>query len=668
MKFHWKRKKAKACVDMALDFRLSQYQDQFPTTHETVWWSVLIGLQDISIDDFVATLEQNLKQDLMIPSDYDLEDRTEDRVFQVVSCFARAPLLRALNDANLASVVMLKLGMIFDADSLNLDLQPQARPKPDIQVSAGTVLTAVIDDGIAFAHNLFRRGPVQSRVAFANIIAARTDDEGPSTSVGRVLGQSRIDRLLRQNTHCGLLDEEQFYRDVGLFDKAFSSTALSRSHGTHVMALAAGHDMKAAPENRPILCALLPSLVTEDSTGQSLLPSLKLALKRLTRQAERFVLPNGQRPPVVFNFSYGNFSGPHDGTNAIELEFERFFAGEGDQLRRLVLPIGNGNLSQTHGRVRFDAGPRHLDLLVHPDDLTPSFVEVWMPHSGPAPLPELVEVRATAPGGLTSDPVKVSGAYDQVLYDSMGREVARLAYHFAKTPTGRGVFTLTTRPTASASQVALAPAGQWRIDVTPLKIKPDESVELWVARDETIPGFRPGGRQSYFNNPDYVRFDALGAPLPVDPSGSGSPVRRAGTLSGIATGASPLVVAGYAQSNRLLSDYSAAGLNSASQTERRSHIYGPDAAAKADASPVLPGVLSAATRSGAMARMNGTSVAAPRVARLVVAAMAQGATGDRTWLWETAEATPYDPIGGDKPGPARTGGGQVDIPIPFDRE
>jgi hypothetical protein len=69
-----------------------------------------------------------------------------------------------------------------------------------------------------------------------------------------------------------------------------------------------------------------------------------------------------------------------------------------------------------------------------------------------------------------------------------------------------------------------------------------------------------------------------------------------------------------------------------------------------------------------MVRMNGTSVAAPQVARLAVGALAEGAAGDRTWLWETAEATPYTPIGGDKPGPSRTGGGQVNVPIPFVRD
>lgn len=672
MEFHWKKEKPTARVDARLDFRLNLHQEQFRGTHKAAWWSVLIGLRDGSIDKFVEALGPDMAQDIMIPDDHNLEDRVAVDEIQHLSCFARARLLRVLNEGAFAPLVSsLALGMVVDEAHLAFDVRPQARPKPDISVSAGTVLTAVIDDGIAFAHNFFRSDLMRSRVAFANILATPTKEEEARTSAGRILDQTRIDRLLRQNTYCKLLDEEQFYRDVGLFgayEGAISSTALSRSHGSHVMGLAAGYEMDAAPENRPILCALLPSLVTEDSTGQSLLPSLTLALKRLTRQAARFVLPNGKRPPVVFNFSYGNFSGPHDGTNAVELEFEKYFSDERDQLRRLVLPVGNGNLSQTHGQVRFDKGPHYLDLLVHPDDRTPSFTEMWMPYSGPSPLPALIEVTVTTPGGLTSEPVRVSGEYDQVLCDCDDKEVARLAYRFAEWPTERGVIVLSTRPTASLTSARLAPSGQWRIKMTPLDINPADCVEVWVARDETIPGFRPGGKQSYFNNPDYVRYGPLGAPLAVDPAKGDSPVRRAGIQSGITTGGTPLVVAGYAQSNRLLADYSAAGPITAVRGAAHASRCGPDAAAKSDASPALPGVLSAGTRSGSLVRMNGTSVAAPRVARLVVAAIAQGAPGDRKWLWEKAEATPYSPVKGEVPSETRTGGGQVDIPVSFDRE
>lgn len=670
MDYTWKREKTRSLVDASLEFRLNLHQEQFPDVYAAAWWSILIGLRQSSIDNFVATLGSDLMRDLLIPDDYGLEDRASKEELQYISCFARPRLLRILNEGSFAPlVVSLSAGMLTEVEHLNFEAKPHARAKPDIEVAAGTVLTAVIDDGIAFAHNLFRSSLLRSRVAFANVLATPSTDVGPAISAGRVLKQSEIDRLLKQNTHHKLLDEEQFYRYAGLFEASeteFSSTALSQSHGAHVTGLAAGYPMDVAPEDRPILCALLPSLVTQDSTGQNLMPSLALALKRLTKQASRFVLPDGTRPPVVFNFSYGNFSGPHDGTSAIEHEFERYFGREGDQLRRLVLPEGNGNQSRTHGKIRFDTGPRYFDLLVQPDDRTSSFVEMWLPFAGAEPTVNLVGVTVTAPVGKPSGPVTVSGDYDQVLCDRNGVEVARLSYRFASWPTQRGVITLSMRATASLEPKPLAPSGQWRIDINPLEIGLDDCVETWIARDETIPGFRPGGKQSYFNNADYVRFNRLGAPLPVDPPDSESPVRRAGSQSGITTSAAPLVIAGFVESNRLIADYSAAGPVTPIRDAKHAERVGPDAAAKSDANPALSGVLSAGTRSGSMARQNGTSVAAPRVARMVVDAMAQGASGNRKWLWEEAASDARSSE--EQPSVTRTGGGQLDIPVSFDRQ
>ena len=47
--------------------------------------------------------------------------------------------------------------------------------------------------------------------------------------------------------------------------------------------------------------------------------------------------------------------------------------------------------------------------------------------------------------------------------------------------------------------------------------------------------------------------------LAVDPPGSDCPIHRAGTLSGFATGATPIVIAGFTESNGHISGYSAAG-------------------------------------------------------------------------------------------------------------
>jgi hypothetical protein len=240
--------------------------------------------------------------------------------------------------------------------------------------------------------------------------------------------------------------------------------------------------------------------------------------------------------------------------------------------------------------------------------------------------------------------------------------VARLSFAFEPFPTARGVITLSLNPTASLTPAPLAPAGRWKIAVKPDKIKPDEKVQVWIERDDTLPGFGRGGRQPYFNNADYVRFDQFGAPLATDPPGTDSPIRRAGTLSGFACGPSPLVIGALTQSNGKLSDYASPGPVSPPRDAPVAHREGPDASARGDDSVVLGGVISAGSRSGSMVRLNGTSVAAPRVTRFVADNMATGAAGDRAWVQAQAglQDGNFPP---PTPDPTRTGGGRLDIKV-----
>ncbi|UWS06002.1 hypothetical protein K4K94_18010 (plasmid) [Phaeobacter inhibens] len=234
-------------------------------------------------------------------------------------------------------------------------------------------------------------------------------------------------------------------------------------------------------------------------------------------------------------------------------------------------------------------------------------------------------------------------------------------YRFDGGQTRRGGDDLQHQSTAHQSAIDLARAGRWQLDITSCDMGSTDDVQIWIERDETLPGFLPGGRQGYFNNADYVYFNALGAPLPVDTAGTTSPIHRAGTLSGYACGKTPMVVAAFTQSNRLLSDYSAAGPITPSRGKKKANRLGPDAAALADDSPVLTGVLSAGSSSGSLTRMGGTSVAAPRVARLAVQMTSEGVETDRNWLRSLAEAEDPD----NKVPITRTGGGQVDISVDF---
>lgn len=550
------------------------------------------------------------------------------------------------------------LGGVVPKSHLTLSGPSQrSRPAP-IPCPKETVVVAVIDDGIAFANDLFCDGMTSSRVHLAYLMSESPDGGrghgGDPEPHGRSLGKRAIDQLLSHFTYLGLTDEDALYAKAGAIDLSgdvFSPVALRRSHGTHVAALAAGYPMSTAPKTRPLLCAALPSRVTGDTTGANLYPSLVLALKRLEQEARRFVLPDGHPAPTVFNFSYGTLDGPHDGSGLIPRLIERTVNPNDGPIRRMVLPAGNANLTRTHAVAEF--GKSHLvtlDLSVLPDDRTASYVEMWMPEKGKSST-HYVAVRVTPPWGPQS-PWVVAGSDRQLsLHGRDGGEIGRLSCARPSGNLDRGSIVLSINRTASLTPgEPLAPAGDWRIEIEKRAIAAGEAVEIWVRRDDSLPGYPPNGRQSHFNNPDYQLFDRYGAPLAVDPPGTRCPVRRAGTLNGLATGDAPLVIAGFTESSRRLSDYSAAGPVASR--------HGPDAAACSDDSPVLHGVLSAGSRSGSLVRLAGTSVAAPRIARFAAEGIARGAAGDRAWLHK--EAGRHGPKLGD---PTRAGAGGVDVPV-----
>lgn len=669
---NWEHSTEPFAGDPITDFRLSTLQDALPSGGlDAYWWTALIDLRAVSMDDLADQLSAAFPAQapgLVFPNVYSATERAVAPDSQVVTAFIRTHVLDRLNvDGDTFGVASVQAGILV-ADRKVAAAASQLTSGPRIDVPEGTVLTAVIDDGIAVAHNLFRSNPLHTRVEHAFIMDADGSAEGHTH--GEKLDKRQIDALIAENTYNGLLDEPAFYAQAGVIDhsdRGFSPVMLSRSHGTHVLALAAGYEMGAAPETRPILCAALPSRVTEDPTGSNLEPSLALALLVLSHQARRYRLPDGSRPPLVVNFSYGNFSGPHDGTSPISRLLEDWLNRDTEQTTRILLPAGNGNLSQTHAVAEFSPKESErvsLRLEAQPEDRTASHVEMWLPFTGSATPPPHVSVRVTAPSGARSKWISPQKRHRAILRDHSGTEIARLTYRLEPFPTCRGVFVLSLRPTASLNRrQELAPSGGWRIDIKNKGIANSSKVNIWVRRDETLPGFPPHGRQAYFNNACYQKFDTQGAPLAVDPVGSDCPVRRAGTLSGFATGPSPMVIAGLTQSTGLLPDYSAAGPITATRDAPNASRDGADASARSDDSPVLIGVLSAGSNSGSLVRLSGTSVSSPSVARYIADSLAEGEASNRDWLCRQASRqdarfpTP-------KPKSTRSGCGRLDLPNP----
>lgn len=659
-------------IDHVTNFRLSREPHNYPAPLKVLWWSVLIELEDTSIDEF-AIAASEYAQDFLIPVAYDAADRSRTLSAQPLVIYARQAFIEQLNKLNNPfHVTSVRLGAITPDRFLDHNAQQSALP--EVPVEDGTVVQAVIDDGIAIAHDLFRTDDTSSRIRFAKIFEAEPRKKKSGTSIGRDHDENEINRLLGRCTFNGLLDEDLFYTKSGQVDLAndvFSTVALRRSHGTHVMALAAGHNMDANCTTRPIICAALPSRLVQDTTGHDLLPTLYLAFHILAKQARRFRTKSGDLAPVVFNFSYGNVGGPHDGTGVYASLFEYYFGPNAQlsdvepQKAWLTLPAGNSNLARLHGvdDPEITREDESLVLDVQPDDRTATQVEIWLPVSMIDNQLDFATIKVSAPFSDKKGGIRTLPGQHATFLNSDGKVIASLAYQYVGGSTQRGLVTLSINPTATLSDTSdLATAGQWSIEIARNADISQDPIHTWIRRDETIPGLRPGGRQAFFNNPDYERFAPYGQPLAVDPPDSQSPVRRSGTISGFACGPTPVVVAAYTETDALVSAYSSAGPLNPSSVAPNPYRIGPDLTAKGDDSPVRLGVISAGSRSGSWVRMNGTSVAAPQVARAAAEDIHTFKGSARDWAIKATQRHPFELK--DDPSASRAGAGGVRVAPP----
>jgi hypothetical protein len=536
--------------------------------------------------------------------------------------------------------------------------------------ASDTIVIGVVDDGIGFAHARFRR-MAATRVEFWWLQDGAYLPGPTNLPYGRELAKADIDDLLQQCTRSGVVHEDELYQRAGLNDfrtDSHKSAAWCVSHGTHVMDLACGFDPRDGRDDRPIVCVQLPARVTADTSGANLCAYATAAIDYILNCADRIAKARGVRIlPVVINLSYGTIGGPHDGTSRFERFVDRRIAqrkARGSTLD-VVLPAGNGYLSRCHAQIDFPTWSSVVALpwRILPDDQTPSYLDVWLPPK--SDVRSRMKLTITPPAGIESPPIQ-EGATGLLRWtDASNRVIAEVQYHFFGPPIARGRIRISIQPTCSPDpQVPVAPAGLWTIRLKNERLTPAERVHVWIQRDESLYGHPMRGRQSYFDRPDYVRYGNAGRDVEID--NPASPVHRASLLNALATGHESVVIGGYVRSTRKTAKYSASGPTTKSLSTSKAPRPGPDALAPSDDSPAHEGVLAAGARSGSTVAMNGTSVAAPLVARWLADQRAAGITTRARDLVAARanadEQTLADPQ--HRPTPERGGAGRVLLPSP----
>jgi hypothetical protein len=560
---------------------------------------------------------------------------------------------RASDEDLLTKVLPLVIGPPLAPETFCPFPEAESPQPPTGAPENGTVVVGVIDDGFAFAHERFRLEDNTTRVEYIWLQDGVCIGRGSPVPYGRECRkrdqglEKGIDKLLKECTTDGFLDEDKLYRLTGVVDftrDGHKAVARRAVHGTHVLDLACGFEPSDKRGDRPIVCVQLPWRTTADTSGARLEPFVTDGIRYILARADRIAEQRNCGPlPVVINFSYGIIAGPHDGKSALEDAIDRILAArKGRRSLEIVIPSGNSHLVRAHTEVSLAARPSRprargahsrdaieLAWRVLPDDRTSSFLEVWLPPF-PADRTRRIEITITPPGGPASPPL--GDEEDGKGWEwKPGNDVLCWVVYQTYLLNQRGRFFVALLPTAFLDAPGdLAPSGVWTVKLQNVSLAKIASVHAWIQRDDTPFGYPIRGRQSYFDEACYVRFDAQGREVEEDPAPPSCHLRRTGLINAIATGNETIVAGGYLRRELRFARYSAGGTPAAA-------IRSPDAALVSDDSKVLGGVLAAGSRSGSRVAFSGTSVAAPQLARWVADNLAAGNLPDRAAVCAQAQ-------------------------------
>ena len=510
------------------------------------------------------------------------------------------------------------------------------------------VVVAIIDDGIPFAHRNFLSSEGKTRIDFCWSQSAAGG--GTPLLFGQEFTGVQIDGL--RASYAG--DESAIYRAAGLADNPDPRLRFPldrmHSHGAHVLDTMAGSWPVDSDTQVRIIAVDLPAMASWDTSGFGKDVASLAALHYIFDRADKIGEANGQPDvPLIINMSYGHSGGAHDGTSIIEAAFDELVEHRRklNKPTALVMPSGNMFLDRVHSvinqhhfdRVRSD----HIDQtwFLPPGDRTSSFVEIWLP-AGQSE--EDVHLELFAPGldtPLTLERVESANPrlkLREVILD--GKVIGQLAQEKYRGLRWRFVIALAPTETYGLEKFIprdgpppAAPAGRWRIRlslVDDAKLKEFTGsrgayvaggLQCWIQRDVDYTQANSGALQSYFIDPFDKLFAIDGAPMTRDPTWRHTRTRRFGTLNGMATARSALVVGGYVASECEAAFYSSAGALRHNENDEVIQVGKQVAlSAASERSPFHRGIIAAGTRSGITVAQRGTSSASPQVARTLAQA------------------------------------------------
>lgn len=496
------------------------------------------------------------------------------------------------------------------------------QPTGQAHAPAGALLRGkvmgLIDGGLAFANaNFLRNGKARTRYFW------RQDQQGTGNTpsalgYGHELTAFQINQAMQHNTFGGLVDETAVYAHFNMGMELNKRV----NHGTHVLDIACGpRTVLAQIAGVPPALDAPPSWARADDDASkcdvvavqldwnTILDSSGGSMNVHLVDGLMYILSHcGLNAKLAVNVSWGTFAGPHDGTSVLEAAMDQLIDLKAGNLQ-IIIPAGNHYQNRAHTNVSLsknESSTQHL--LIPPDDFTQNFLEIWIPANA-----EGITVQITPPGcdALPKLEWGQSGSWN----DSNGKPLCALIYPKAVATGTNGTCALVAiSPTASFKKTKpTALCGVWKIELTNTH-ESTVTIDAFVERDDLVSGSHTGARQSHFEDKDY---DTSGNPGSfVDHPDNPTPIRRSGSFNSIATGKKTVSVGGIRVAGPMWAKYSPRKPDpDASRPVRPGVVKIPDTQAFSDENPGLLGLKGAGTRSGGVARLVGTSDAAPQVTR-----------------------------------------------------
>lgn len=326
------------------------------------------------------------------------------------------------------------------------------------------VIVGVIDSGVDWRHESFRRADGTSRVLriwdqFRT--PAGEESNPPGFTYGVEYTNADIDRAL------GTVDPLAVVRHLD--DEV--------GHGTHVAGIAAGNGraagqgkeagafVGAAPEADLIVVAVRGGGERGIGDSASALDAVAYVFQRAAELGR----------PAVVNMSLGDNLGAHDGTSLLERGLDNLLGHPG---QAMVKSAGNAGVDGIHaGGSVAQGGEETVSFTVQTGDTSPETMDIWYDGA------DRLEIRITEPGGATTAPVSPGSSTTL----SLGNGNRMFIDSSLNDPNnGANRIFIVLQP----GQVPSLEDGEWSLTLSGMTVT-NGRFDAWIQRGRTIARFDP---------------------------------------------------------------------------------------------------------------------------------------------------------------------------------